>query len=431
MNNPDNGDKLIDNSISSTAPGSTCLPGSGLPDCSTEVRVLVPQLKITKTADRLTVVAGSPVAYTITVTNVGETAYAPATVTDSLAGVLDDAQYDGNGTATVGTLELVSNSLVWSGPLEIGHTAVISYSVMTKPPATGNKLLANAAVSASSGSTCTLGTEPGCSTAVTVLVPSLTITKTADATSVVNGGVIHYTLTAINTGQSDYTDASLSDSLIGVSDEPGDLLGATATSGEVSLTNDILSWHGALPIGAIVVVMYTVEVDLAATGDTIFVNVVQSNTVGSNCGAGSLDPTCTTSTTILAQTLTLTGLTPSFTLSGLPNTTVTGLGATSMTVTTNSAGGYVVTVQATTGTLAPAILGNSDSIPISALSVGDSGTTLFTEVPGPAGLPFVVQNQGSPTGPNGFAVSNDFKVAIPFVAPDTYSTTLEYIVTAQ
>ena len=129
--------------------------------------------------------------------------------------------------------------------------------------------------------------------------------------------------------------------------------------------------------------------------------------------------------------MTLTGLTPSFTLSGLPDTTVTALGATSMTVTTNSAGGYIVTIQARKDVLAPGIVGNHDSIPIGALGVKDSGTTLFTPVPGPTGTPFVVQNQGSPTGPNGFAVSNDFKVAIPFVAPDTYSTTLEYIVTAQ
>jgi len=179
------------------------------------------------------------------------------------------------------------------------------------------------------------------------------------------------------------------------------------------------------------VVVYTIEVDLASTGTTKLINVVESATVGSNCGSESGDARCSTETTILEQTLTLTGLTPSFTLSGLPNTTVTAQGATSMTVTTNSAGGYVVTVRATSDTLVPATPGNSDSIPIGMLSVRDSGTTLFNAVPGPTGPPFVVQNQGGPTGPNGFAVSNDFRVAIPFVVADTYSTTLEYIVTAQ
>ena len=328
-------------------------------------------------------------------------------------------------------MTLEDGTLVWNGALIVGDTAVISYSVQTILPATGNKLLSNAAISASPGSSCTLGTEPGCSTAVTVLVPASTITKAADEISVVTGGVIHYTVTATNTGQSDYPNADFTDSLAGISDETGDLFGATATSGVVTIENDIPSWNGALPIGGIVVVIYTIEVNLASTGTTTLINVVESATVGSNCGSESGDARCSTETTILEQTLTLTGLTPSFTLSGLPNTTVTAQGVTSMTVTTNSAGGYVVTVRATSDTLVPATPGNSDNIPIGLLSVRDSGTTLFNAVPGPTGPPFVVQNQGGPTGPNGFAVSNDFRVAIPFVVADTYSTTLEYIVTAQ
>ena len=65
----------------------------------------MPALTITKTADTATVVAGSAVHYTVTVTNTGETAYAGATVTDALAGVLDDATYQDDATATIGTVD--------------------------------------------------------------------------------------------------------------------------------------------------------------------------------------------------------------------------------------------------------------------------------------------------------------------------------------
>ena len=52
---------------------------------------LVPALTITKTASVSTATPGSTVGYTITVDNTGQTPYSGASVTDSLAGVLDDA----------------------------------------------------------------------------------------------------------------------------------------------------------------------------------------------------------------------------------------------------------------------------------------------------------------------------------------------------
>ena len=55
-------------------------------------RVLIPGLTITKTASTASGGAGPAViGYTITITDTGQTPYTGATVTDSLAGVLDDA----------------------------------------------------------------------------------------------------------------------------------------------------------------------------------------------------------------------------------------------------------------------------------------------------------------------------------------------------
>jgi hypothetical protein len=97
-------------------------------------------------------------------------------------------------------------------------------------------------------------------------------------------------------------------------------------------------------------------------------------------------------------------------------------------VTTNSAGGYVVTVQAETGALTGAAP-NTDTIPVSRLGVRESGATLFQALSQNSAL--VVHRQESPSAPGGDAVSNDYQMQIPFVAADTYSTTLDYIVTTQ
>ena len=312
--------------------------------------------------------------------------------------------------------------------MAIGLTATITYTVTTNFPATGNGSMANSVLSDLPGSTCTTGTEPGCSTAVTVLVPALTITKTADTTSVVAGGTVHYTISATNTGHADYPAASLSDPLGGDLDDGVYNSDAITTTGTVSYAADTLAWSGALPIGATVVISYSVAVNLADTGNLILTNRVESTSMGSTCPVGGVDPTCATTTTIFAQTITLTGLTPTFALTGLPNSTVSKDGATIMTVTTNSVGGYKVTVQAANSTMS-GTAGNADSIPIERLGVRESGTTLFQALS--ATTPQTVHQQNSPSAPGGDAISNDYQIQIPFVASDTYSATLDYIVTAQ
>src|SRR4051812_7719606 len=67
--------------------------------------------------------------------------------------------------------------------------------------------------------------------------------------------------------------------------------------------------------------------------------------------------------------ITLTDLTPTFTLSGLPGVTVTDGGAVTMRVATNNFAGYTVTVQPDSVNLDPTINGNDDVIPMSLLQV--------------------------------------------------------------
>ena len=99
VNNPDTGDKVLAQTVTSATAGSNCAAGSTDARCSVTVVVLVPALTIVQTASSGTAAPGAVVHYTVTVTNTGQTAYTGATFTDPLGGVLDDAAYNGDAAA--------------------------------------------------------------------------------------------------------------------------------------------------------------------------------------------------------------------------------------------------------------------------------------------------------------------------------------------
>ena len=149
-------------------------------------------------------------------------------------------------------------------------------------------------------------------------------------------------------------------------------------------------------------------------------------------GTASAEPGQTDDGTTDAQvevlsSISLTGLTEDFTLTGLPGATVTELSVVTFTVETNNIGGYAVTVQSQTPTLVAGIVTNLDSIPIGALSVRETGTTPFTALRSTAVA--VVHNQTVRSDEGGDDLSNDYEVVVPFVNQDVYSATLDYIAT--
>src|SRR6202042_55005 len=185
--------------------------------CTATVTVLIPALTITKTANVSTTTPGSTVGYTITVTDSGPTPYTGATVNDALDGILPDAAYNNDATATTGTVSYLSPDLTWTGNLTPGQTVTITYTVTVSNPDTGDKHLINMVTSDDPGSTCPTGTtNPACTTTVIDLIPALTITKTASVSTVTPGSALGYTITVANTGQTPYTAANVTDSLAGV-----------------------------------------------------------------------------------------------------------------------------------------------------------------------------------------------------------------------
>ena len=264
-------------------------------------------LTITATADASSTTPGSTVGYTMTVTNTGAAPYTGATFTDSLSGVLDDATYNGDATATAGSLSYVSPGLTWTGNLAAGATATVTFSVTVNSPDTGDKVLVTAITSPTPGNNCPAsGPAAACGTSVTVLVPGLVIVNSAGVASVTPGSVVHYTVTITDTGQTPYTGISVTDSLSGLLDDAVYNGDAAATAGSVSFASPVLTWAGSLAVGAAVTVRFSVTVNTADTGDKVLATAVSTAAAGSNCPAGGTDGRCSTSVPVLIPGLNLT-----------------------------------------------------------------------------------------------------------------------------
>ncbi|MEU8384642.1 internalin [Streptosporangium sp. NPDC048865] len=305
---PGAGDRVMTNVVASEAPGGTCPAGSTAPPCSASVTVLVPALDIVKTADAPTAVPGGTVGYTIVVTNTGETPYDAASVTDPLTALLDEADYNADAAATTGVLDYSDEVLTWTGALAVGASATITYSVTVHDADdVGGKLLGNTVISDLPGSSCpAAGAAAACSASVSILVPELTITKSADRGTVVAGGGVTYTITAVNTGETDHPGATIADRLAGVLDDAAYGGDAVASTGVVTYTEPTLTWTGDLAVGAAVTITYSVDVAFPGSGDGVLSNTATSAVPGSICSADGIDPRCTAIVTVLVPELAIT-----------------------------------------------------------------------------------------------------------------------------
>lgn len=128
---------------------SGTLPPGSVVDCTvTNTAIpLDPELVIEKSANMIELpAAGGAVEYTIDVTNNGPgdcTDDRPCSFTDDMSGVLDDATYNEDASASAGSVAFEGHELTWSGPLAAGEAATVTYSVTTAPNATGDYHLVN------------------------------------------------------------------------------------------------------------------------------------------------------------------------------------------------------------------------------------------------------------------------------------------------
>ena len=125
IDNPDTGDLVLANTVTSATPGSNCPAGGTDPRCTVTLTVVnAATLTITAAAGAASAVAGGVVTYTVTIANSGLSPYAGANVTVPLSGVLGNAVYNNDaaavrtgGTIPAGTVSYTSGVLAWTGTI--------------------------------------------------------------------------------------------------------------------------------------------------------------------------------------------------------------------------------------------------------------------------------------------------------------------------
>ena len=190
------------------------------------------------------------------------TPYTGATVTDTL-NLLDDATHNNDAGANSGAVSYASPVITWTGGRSVHASAVITWTVTVNNPDTGDKNLATVAVSTDPGGSCPpASSNAGCSLAVRVLTPALTIVKTASTTTATAGQKVTYTVVVTDSGQTTYTAATFSDSLSGVLGDASYNNDAAATPDTtVAFSSPDLTWSGDLAADASATVTYSVTAD--------------------------------------------------------------------------------------------------------------------------------------------------------------------------
>ena len=251
------------------------------------------------------------VHYTVTVTNSGQTPYTGATFTDPLSGVLDDATYNSDASATAGTVSFTSPNLTWTGNLAAGASATITFSVTVNNPDTGNQHpdqhdhLDDLRQQLRGRQRRPALYRDGADRV-------LAITNTANVPCTTPGSVVRFTATFTNAGQVAYTGITININAADVFDDATSDGDQTATSGTLTITGTALTWTGSIPIGGTVTITGTVTVNNPDTGNHVLASTITTAAPGSNCPTAAPAAACSVSIPVLTPGLSITN-TPSTT----------------------------------------------------------------------------------------------------------------------
>ena len=137
----------------------------------------------------------------------------------------------------------------------------------------------------------------------------------------------------------------------------------------------------------------------------------------------------TTGNAVVESGITLTALTSSFTLTGTPGATVQSAAPVTYNVETNNVAGYAVFVEADTATMKGALPLNADVINVGDLTVRETGIGSYQALTTGSGPGELIHSQSIRSENQGDVNSSEYKMRIPNVNADTYSTTLTYTAT--
>lgn len=245
---------------------------------------------------------GEEVRYTITGTNTGETRLDPVTVTDELAGVLDDAVIVDGPTATIGgepaTAPTVDGTVLrWSGVLDPDEIVTIAYTVRVDQGTEGRRLEnradgraappAGPVIESPESTTTHPIPTPGFQLRKDTMVASFGDLFTAGLRAAADaaaspfaartadpGDRVEYQLTGTNTGGTVLDPVTITDDLSDVLDDGTIVAGPVAWIGSVRASDPVidgttLRWSGRLEPDQLVRITYTVLVDADAGGGVL------------------------------------------------------------------------------------------------------------------------------------------------------------------
>jgi uncharacterized repeat protein (TIGR01451 family) len=93
----------------------------------------------------------------------------------------------------------------------------ITGSIIVANPHSGSQVIAITDATTAPGSNCPAGSaDPRCTMTVNVVIPGLTIVKTANVGTTTPGSVVQYAVTVTDSGQTPYSGAVVTDDLTGL-----------------------------------------------------------------------------------------------------------------------------------------------------------------------------------------------------------------------
>jgi fimbrial isopeptide formation D2 family protein/uncharacterized repeat protein (TIGR01451 family) len=286
MNDPVTGDGQLRNAVVGTGANSNCTGAAPIdPDCFTLTPV--PDIDSEKTlVSSPNPQAEDTVSYQVTVTNNGAAVVNDLAIADDLSGVLDDATYNEDASATSGIVAFNSATerIVWNGDLaasgNAGDSVTITLTVtINGADNLGDAILNNALISPDCPNPAIF--DPGDSGYVATCVTSTPVSawmarKTmTPATNISTDSTVNYTVEIENTGATDLTGLSVDDDLTDVLDDASYNDNESATIGTASYSAPTLTWNGDLTAGQTATLTYGVTVNgKDALGNQNLVNTI-------------------------------------------------------------------------------------------------------------------------------------------------------------